>query len=51
MATKLEKKFPEFVRKNKLSTKNNYSSLNYEDYQNRVRIRNMKYNVEKLFNQ
>ncbi len=50
MASKLEKKFPEFVRKNRINT-TNYSSINFEEYQNRVKIRNMRFRVEKLFNQ
>lgn len=50
MASKLEKKFPEFVMKNRINT-TNYSNINFEEYQNRVKIRNMRFRVEKLFNQ
>ena len=49
IASKLEKKFPEFVTKNKLKTSNN-SSVNYDEYQNRVKIRIMRERVEKLIN-
>ena len=48
IASKLEKKFPEFVNKNKGNNAN--SNTNYNDYENRIKIRNMKEKVEKLIN-
>jgi len=44
---KLERKFPDFVSKKNQNTTNN-TSIN--DYQNKVKIRNMKEKVQKLMN-
>jgi hypothetical protein len=48
MAAALEKKFPDFVSKNKLT--NSQSNINFGEYQNKVKIRNMRERVEKLIN-
>jgi len=47
-ASKIEKNFPDFVQKNK--SQDQKVNINFNDYHNRIKIRNMKEKVQKLIN-